>query len=895
MNDTPFPGDSLLPFPEGTAGALLDGLGRITGWSPEAGALLGRSPADVVGRPAYALLADPTAWSALVGAYARGEAGGETVLRTGRGEDLPVVFQAFGLADDSGGHGGTAGVDGAVATGEGPVTGDGEVTGEGFLVLAAPAALATRWHQDRAFVRELFLQDRVGLAVFDAELRLLRTNTHLLPYTGVPTDLRGRRLSEFLWPGDAAAVERKLREVLRTGRPSIGSEEVLRTIEDPAGGVIISISAFRLQAPDGQVLGLTALFTDVTELRRSGERLALLHRATAGVGGSLSVRETGRELADALVPGLGDHAVVEIADAVMLGEEPVPDPEGRLLLRRTAVAGQPAPGADAKPVGAGLVTIDGTVRGGGDPGTGSGSGSGSGSASGSRTDTAPGARTGTRADGIGGHPMSMTVPLRARGMVLGRVSLGRHQDRGAYEDADWDLLREIADRAALALDNARRFTRERRAAVGLQRSMLPPTQSETAAASTSGVYLPADTTTGVGGDWFDVIPLSSARVALVVGDVVGHGLAATATMGRLRTAVRTLADLDLEPDELLAHLDDLVSQLLAEPEETDREPGADDGEDGYDGRGTDTDDDRDDGWHVGHPSSPTGATCVFAIYDPVSLRCAVASAGHPPPAVADPEGHVSYLPVDPGPPLGVGGLPFETTEVDLAPGSVLALYSDGLLEGRDGDLDAGMADLAARLSRPEALARPLRELGREIVTGRNGGGQDQDRAKEQDPAPGHGLALGIGNGLGDDVTLLLARTRAVPAEDAVSWPIEADPAAVGTVREAATAQLQAWGLEELVFTTELVLSELVTNAIRYAGGPIEVRLIRAGRLICEVSDPSATHPRMRRARLTDEGGRGLYLVAQLATRWGSRYSRSGKTIWAEQEFPPPVTPDGVSG
>ncbi|MCT4353321.1 serine/threonine-protein phosphatase [Streptomyces sp. Je 1-79] len=344
-------------------------------------------------------------------------------------------------------------------------------------------------------------------------------------------------------------------------------------------------------------------------------------------------------------------------------------------------------------------------------------------------------------------------------------------------------------------------------------------------------------------------------------------------MGRLRTAVRTLADLDLEPDELLTHLDDLVSQLLAEPEETDSEEQRE--RESGEQNGYRRDGDHDDGWHIGHPSSPTGATCAYAIYDPVSLRCTVASAGHPPPAVADPDGNVTYLEVDPGPPLGVGGLPFEMTEVDLAPGSVLALYSDGLIEGGDGDLDTGMADLAGRLARPGALTQSLRELGREIVAGRHR------------PGDGHGERLG--DGLGDDVTLLLARTRAVPPEDAVLWPIDADPAAVGTVREAAATQLRAWGLEELVFTTELVLSELVTNAIRYAGGPIDVRLIRvAGRLICEVSDPSATHPRMRRARLTDEGGRGLYLVAQLATRWGSRYSRSGKTIWAEQDFPPPA-------
>ncbi|MFD9030177.1 SpoIIE family protein phosphatase [Streptomyces sp. NPDC059567] len=805
MNDTPFPRAGFLPFPEGTAGALLDGRGRISGWTPEAGALLGRSAVDVVGLSARALLADPAAWPPLVAAYARGARGGEAVLRTGGGDRVPVVFQAFDLTD-VGVRDGTAGVG----------------AGAGCLILVAPAAEALSWHQDQAFIRELFLQDRVGLAVLDTELRLLRTNTHLLPYTGVPSDLRGRRLGDFLWPGDAKAVEEKLRQVLATGRPLIRAEEFLRTIEDPGGGVVIAISAFRLQAPDGRALGVTALFTDVTEMHRSSERLALLHRATACVGGSLSVRDTGRELAAALVPGLGDLAVVEIAEAVSLGEEPVPDREGRLLLRRTAMAGLSTAGDGPDAAAAALVAVDD----GDDP-------------------------------GVGGYPMTMTAALRARGMVLGRVSLGRNAERGAYEAADRDLLREIADRAALALDNARRFTRERRAAVGLQRSMLPPTQMETVAATTSGAYLPADTTRGVGGDWFDVIPLSSARVALVVGDVVGHGLAATATMGRLRTAVRTLADLDLEPDELLTHLDDLVAQLLAEPEETALD---EEGEDRTDGG--DPDDDLDDGWHIGNPSSPTGATCVYAVYDPVSLRCTVASAGHPPPAVADPEGHVSYLPVDPGPPLGVGGLPFEATEVDVAPGSVLALYSDGLIEGRDGDMDAGMAELAAHLTRPGSLAGPLRELGRAIVAGR--------------PA----------DGLGDDVTLLLARTRAVPAEDASSWRIDADPAAVGAVREAATTRLREWGLEELVFTTELVLSELVTNAIRYAGGPIDVRLIRAGRLICEVSDPSATHPRMRRARLTDEGGRGLYLVAQLTTRWGSRYSRHGKTIWAEQEFPP---------
>ncbi|MFB7370794.1 PAS domain-containing protein, partial [Streptomyces sp. NPDC056222] len=350
MNDTPFSRDSYLPFPEGTAGALLDGRGRISGWTPQAGALLGRSAADVVGLSARALLADPAAWPAIVAAYARGARGGETVLRTGEGEHAPVVFQAFDLAD-VGPLDGTAGV------------------GAGCLVLVAPAEEAVSWHQDQAFIRELFLQDRVGLAVFDAELRLLRTNTHLLPYTGVPSDLRGRRLGDFLWPGDAKVVEEKLRQVLATGRPLIRAEEFLRTIQDPGGGVVIAISAFRLQAPDGRALGVTALFTDVTELHRSSERLALLHRATASVGGSLSVRDTGRELAAALVPGLGDLAVVEIAEAASLGEEPVPDREGRLLLRVTAVAGLSAAGDGpaASDVGLGAGGHRGPPPGGGGP------------------------------------------------------------------------------------------------------------------------------------------------------------------------------------------------------------------------------------------------------------------------------------------------------------------------------------------------------------------------------------------------------------------------------------------------------------------------------------------------------------------------------------------------
>ncbi|MFF8691939.1 SpoIIE family protein phosphatase [Streptomyces sp. NPDC015144] len=828
------PGYGGLPFADSAAGALLDADGLVVGWTPAAAELFGLTAEEVCGRPAVELLADPASRPPTPEGHRDAAWSGETVVRTGRGGPMSIVFHALPLADTDG----TA----------------------RYFVLWAPVGTVDRWRQDQAFTRELFLQDRLGLAVFDAELRLMRTNTHLLPYTGLAPDLRGKRLADFLEPEGAAAIDALLCEVLRTGRPLILAEETVRTIEDPAGGAVMAISAFRLQAPDGEVFGVTALFTDVTEQRRSDERLAILHRATAAVGRSLSVAGTGEELADVLVPELADLAVVEIAEAVFTGEEPAPGEDGLLPLLRTAVAGAlPAGAPSAGPLPEDRESL-------GVPAD----------AGASMVDAAPATDDGAavRADPrcapvVNRSPASMTVPLRARGSFLGRVTVRNGAGRPAYALADLDLLNEIAGRAALALDNARRYTREHRAAVGLQRSLLPPAQAETVAVTTSGFYLPADTATGVGGDWFDVIPLSSARVALVAGDVVGHGLGATATMGRLRTAVRTLADLDLEPDELMVHLDDLVSQLRDEP--GDGTVGEDDGEAGAGGASgpdagaarsapfTRTDESRAEFGH--RAADPVGATCLYAVYDPVSRRCAMVSAGHPPPAVAAPDGTVSYVPLNPGPPLGVNGLPFETTEIELEPGSLLALYTDGLIEGRDSDVDAGMAELRDRLARPGAATAPLRELGREIIAAR----------------PPHQLA--------DDVTLLLARTHAVPAGNTAAWPVEADPVAVARVRQDAARQLRAWGLEELVFTTELVLSELVTNAIRHAGGPVEVRLIRAKQLTCEVSDPSATQPRMRRALLTDEGGRGLYLVAQLTTRWGSRYTRRGKTIWAEQPIP----------
>lgn len=363
-------------------------------------------------------------------------------------------------------------------------------------------------------------------------------------------------------------------------------------------------------------------------------------------------------------------------------------------------------------------------------------------------------------------------------------------------------------------------------ALALQHSLLQHPVPVQQAVETAVRYLPADPQAGVGGDWFDVIPLSGARVALVVGDVVGHGVHASAAMGRLRTAVRTLADVDLPPDELLAALDHLIL----------------------------------DEWRDGLESGEIGATCLYAVYDPVTCRCSAASAGHPAPALVTPDGTTVFVDVEPGPPLGVGGVPFEAVDFPVTEGSLLVLYTDGLVEARDHDIRTGLDTLRRALARPGSSLESLCDgILRTLL-----------------PGPP-----------GDDVALLTARTHALDASHVASWEIPPDPAAVADARRRATAQLTLWGLREAALsTTELIVSELVTNAIRHAHAPIGLRLIHDGTLICEVSDSSSTSPHPRRAHAFDEGGRGLFLVGTLCERWGTRHTPHGKTIWTEQPLAP---------
>ncbi len=587
------------------------------------------------------------------------------------------------------------------------------------------------------------------------------------------------------------------------------------TTGDPAGGAVTGLL----------LVGEPGVGKYAVEARR---RLELLSEASTRIGTSLDVARTAQELAEMAVPRLADFVTIDLPEAVLRGEESA-DP--RSDLHRTVVHGisdecpfyPVGERVDLRPttpqlrcLASGRAVLEPDLR-----------------AAAGWLSQDPEHAERLLAQNV--HSL-IAVPLLARGVALGIASFYRSQDPAPFGDDDRSLAQELSTRAAICIDNARRYTREHTMVLALQRSLLPHGLPEQSAVDVAHRYLPAES--GVGGDWFDVIPLSGARVALVVGDVVGHGLHAAATMGRLRTAVHNFSELDLAPDELLTHLDNLVGRL--------------DSEESCEGP-------------AGGSGGIIGATCLYAIYDPTSQRCTVARAGHPPPAVVRPDGTVTLPDLPAGPPLGLGGLPFETAELHLPEGSQLVLYSDGLIEDRNRDIDTALDELC------RALVHPGRSP------------EDTCRAVMDAVVPDHPV---------DDVTLLVARTRALHPGRIATWDVSADPARVHDVRAAASRRLGDWGLEEVAFAVELLLSELVTNAIRYGIEPIQVRLIHDRTLICEVSDASSTAPHLRHAATTDEGGRGLFLVAQLAQAWGTRYTARGKVIWAECAI---EAPEGVSG
>ncbi|MEU0940693.1 SpoIIE family protein phosphatase [Embleya sp. NPDC005971] len=557
------------------------------------------------------------------------------------------------------------------------------------------------------------------------------------------------------------------------------------------------------------------------EVERLRLRVRLMDEAAARIGADLDVRRTAQDIVDVVVPALGRAATVDLYVAVSKGEDAegvAPPPQGAVerfavrghLPERMVTAGNRVPslaiGAhDAALMAGNVVVIEDAWT---------------------FITSRHGVESAWRMvpDRVS---RAIIAPLFARGRLLGVVTAWQNRKRGLRSD-DVEILHEIALRGGLAVDNARRYAREHATAVGLQRLLLPRGTTDTDAAETAAIYRPAGDGAGVGGEWFDVIPLSSTRIGLVVGEAFGRGLAATATMGRVRAAMLTLAHLDLEPDELLTHVDDLVRRLGAEAE-----PGTD----------------------------PVGARCVYAVYDPVTSRCVLADAGHHPPLLVAPGGEPAPVELPPGPPLGVGGTPFETAELKLEPASVLVFHGSGFLDRQEDPAGAGLRRLRRSIARRLRADTSLADTCRDVVN---------DTAPEGDSR---------------DVVLLCARTRSISPADTVRWVFPARAEAVPELRRLVMGQLAEWQLDEVAFATELVISELAGNAVRYGGESMTARLIRGkDLLVCEVGDGSSTQPRIRRARSTDEGGRGLFLVSQVSERWGCRFGPDGKTIWAEQRL-----------
>ncbi|MEU5222351.1 SpoIIE family protein phosphatase [Streptomyces toyocaensis] len=666
---------------------------------------------------------------------------------------------------------------------------------------------------------------REGVLITGSDGRLVLANDEARRLLDLPADVEGR-------PIGSLGLDEGMDGVLASGEPV--TDEVRL-----AGDRLLAVNK-RITSPRGGQPGSVTTLRDTTELAAvSGRaevaraRLTLLYDAGMRIGTTLDVTRTAEELSEVAVPRFGDIAAVDLLEAVPRGQEPTSEAWGPL--RRTALCGA-AGAAGLPPVGKLITVVPGTA-----PARALESGR-------AVAETAPRDvavpppmeqdqnpeqdqnkdRDQVRAMPEYGLRSLVTVPLRARGAVLGMVHFWRTEGLPAFEEDDLAFAEELAARAAVALDNARRFTREHAMAVALQRSLLPRGVPEQNALEAAWRYLPAEA--GVGGDWFDVIPLPGSRVALVVGDVVGHGLHAAATMGRLRTAVHNLSALDLPPDELLAYLDDLVIRIDAD-KRTDEEP-------------------RD-----GESIGVTGATCLYAVYDSVTGTCTVARAGHPAPVVVLPDGSVDSPQVPVSPPLGLNGIPFETAELRLVEGSKLVLYTDGLIEDRKRDIDSGLELLHEALR--GASDRTPEEMCHMVL----------DALLPEHPS--------------DDIALLVARTRLLDPSKVAEWDVPSDPRAVAGVRRECARRLREWGLEEAAFTLELILSELLTNAIRYGTEPIGVRLLYDVTLTCEVSDAGSTSPQVRRAATTDEGGRGLFLVSHYAQRWGTRYTPGGKVIWAE--------------
>ncbi|MFD8197601.1 SpoIIE family protein phosphatase [Streptomyces wuyuanensis] len=742
------------------------------------------------------------------------------------------------------------------------------------LCIVVDVRALRRIETDLAASQAIFGQSPFGFLLFGADLTVLRANERFATvFGGAAEDHRGRTVHDYLSRPEADRMTAALQRVLETGE-SVTDLQIVGSAPGSSDRRHWAVNLYRVHSGSGRPVGVAGLGIDVTrrqiaarEAASARRNLALLNEASARIGNSLDLETTARELLDVAVPGFCDLAAVDLYQGLLTGDEAPPGrwgparPEsygGSAELRRVAFAS----------------TVSESLLGG---------------ASGAGTPASPqvGAvhhypfssacsdalRT-ARVRAIPGEEGSLVqstlaVPMVAHDTVVGLVQFSRAKGSEPFGERDRALAVELAARAAVCIDNARLYRREHERALILQRSLLPPGDPEAAGLDIACRYLPGNTATEVGGDWFDVIELPGHRTALVVGDVMGRGLRAAVAMGELRTAVRTLALLDLEPAEVLSALDEIA-------------------------RGLGTPSGAQQASRVAHKSRGPElsevylATCVYAVYDPVTRRCTFANAGHLPPVLVEPGEEALMLDVPPGMPLGVGGEPFEEVQVDLPEGALLALYTDGLVESRDHPLDEGLSAFRRALTEPpRSVPEPRSPDG---PAGGPGGGtagalEGGSRSRSLEDVCDHVLATLDTRHGEDDIALLMARIQGLASEAVGDWRLPREPRSVGRARELARAQLSAWDLDPLVDTVELLVSELVTNALRYGEGEIRLRLLRDRTLVCEVWDAGLVQPRRRRARDTDEGGRGLQLVGLLSAAWGSRRTPRGKTVWFELALP----------
>ncbi|GGZ77534.1 SpoIIE family protein phosphatase [Streptomyces subrutilus] len=710
-----------------------------------------------------------------------------------------------------------------------------------------------RIESDLAASQAIFGQSPFGFLLFGTDLTVQRANRRFATVFGGGADEhRGRTVHDYLPAHEADRMTDALRRVLDTGT-SVTDLRMTGAAPGSREKRHWSVNLYRVHGGTGLPIGVAGIGIDVTRRHLAAREaagvrrnLALLNEAGHRIGNSLDLETTARELLDVTVPGFCDLAAVDLYQGLLLGDDDRPArPQGPGLPLLPGQGTARLPSAPLRRVAFASAVSDAPLSGPGAP------------VSVGEIHRYPAASPGALAlrtartrliEGGGPEDLvqsTLLVPMVAHDTVVGLAQFSRTKGSEPFGERDRAVAVELAARAAVCIDNARLYRREHERALILQRSLLPPGDPEAAGLDIACRYLPGNAATEVGGDWFDVIELPGHRTALVVGDVMGRGLRAAVAMGELRTAVRTLALLDLEPAEVLTALDEVARGLGA--------PGGSQQASRAALHSRDAD-----------RSEVYLATCVYAVYDPVTRRCTIANAGHMPPVLVEPpdeEGAARpalLLEVPPGMPLGVGGEPFEEVEVDLPEGALLALYTDGLVESRDHPLEEGLRGLREALADP---VRPLEDVCDHVLN-----------------------TLDTRHGE-DDIALLMARVQGLPLDAVGDWQLPREARSVGRARELARAKLPAWGLEGLLDTTELLVSELVTNALRYGEGEIRLRLLLDRTLVCEVWDGNLVQPRRRRARDTDEGGRGLQLVGLLSAGWGTRRTHRGKTVWFELPLP----------